>query len=45
MAQNNFLLDLIASLKKSASKKQIKADIKSLGDIKFDFPVASEGRM
>lgn len=35
MAQNNLLLDLIASLKKSASKKQIKADIKSLGDIKI----------
>ena len=33
MAQNNFILDLIAGLKKSQSKKQIKADIKSLGDI------------
>lgn len=30
--QNNFILELLASLKKHASKQQIKADIKSLGD-------------
>ena len=33
MAQNNFWVDLIATLKKSQSKKQIKSDIKQLGDI------------
>lgn len=31
--QDNFFLDLIASLQKSKSKQQIKADIKSLGDM------------
>ena len=33
--EENFLLDLIASLKKTQSKKQIKEDIKNLGDIKI----------
>ena len=32
MAQNNFIIDLIAGLKKTKSKKQIKTDIKALGD-------------
>lgn len=32
MAQNNFILDLIAGLKKTQSKQQIKADVKTLGD-------------
>ena len=31
--QDNFILDLIASLQKSKSKQQIKADVKNLGDI------------
>lgn len=31
----NFLIDLIASLKKGDSKKQVKEDIKNLGDIKI----------
>lgn len=31
----NFLIDLIASLKKGDSKKQVKEDIKNLGDIKL----------
>ena len=35
MAQNNFILDLLASLKKNQSKQQIKTDIKNLGDIKI----------
>ncbi len=35
MAQNNFILDLIAMLKKSESKKQIKEDLKNLGDFKL----------
>ncbi|EOS26550.1 hypothetical protein C806_01286 [Lachnospiraceae bacterium 3-1] len=30
----NFIIDLIASLKKSQTKKQIKEDVKNLGDIK-----------
>ena len=34
MAQDNFILDLIASLKKKESRKQIEADVKDLGDIK-----------
>lgn len=33
MAQNNFIIDLIASLKKTQSKKQVKSDAKNLGDI------------
>ena len=33
MAQNNFILDLIAGLQKTRSKQQIKTDIKALGDI------------
>lgn len=33
MAQNNFILDLIAGLNKTRSKQQIKADVKALGDI------------
>lgn len=33
--ENNFLLDLIASLKKTQSQKQIKEDIKGLGDFKL----------
>lgn len=33
MAQNNFILDLIAGLQKARSKNQIKADIKAMGDI------------
>lgn len=33
MAQNNFILDLIAGLQKTRSKQQIKADVKALGDI------------
>ena len=32
MAQNNFIVDLIAGLKKTQSKQQIKADVKALGD-------------
>lgn len=32
--QNNFILDLIAGLKKAQSKKQVQADAKNLGDIK-----------
>jgi ABC-type transporter Mla subunit MlaD len=35
MEQNNFILDLIASLLQSKSKKQIQEDIKNMGDIKF----------
>ena len=35
MAQDNFIIDLLASLKKPESKKQIKSDIKDLGDIKI----------
>lgn len=31
--QDNFILDLIASLQKSKSKQQIKVDVKNLGDI------------
>ena len=34
MAQNNFWIDLVASLKKAQSKKQIQSDAKNLGDIK-----------
>lgn len=34
MAQNNFIVDLIAGLKKAASKKQVQSDAKNLGDIK-----------
>lgn len=33
MAQNNFILNLIASLNKTRSKQQIKADTKTLGDL------------
>lgn len=33
MGQNNFILDLIAGLKKTASRSNIKADVKALGDI------------
>lgn len=33
--EENFLLDLIASLKKTQSQKQIKEDIKNLGDFKL----------
>lgn len=33
--ENSFLLDLIASLKKTDSRKQIKEDIKGLGDLKL----------
>ncbi len=35
MEQDNFFLDLIASLKKNESKKQIKSDINELNDIKI----------
>ena len=35
MDQNNFFLDLIASLSKGQSKKQIRTDIKNLGEIKI----------
>ena len=35
MAQDNFIIELLAMLKKSESKKQIKSDIKDLGDIKI----------
>lgn len=35
MAQDNFIIKLLASLKKPESKKQIKSDIKDLGDIKI----------
>lgn len=35
MAQNNFWVDLVASLKKTQSKKQIQSDAKNLGDIKI----------
>ena len=35
MGEDNFILGLIASLLQSKSKKQIKEDIKSMGDIKF----------
>ena len=35
MEGNNFFLDLIASLKKNESKKQIQSDIKEIGDIKI----------
>ena len=31
--QNNFWIDLVASLKKAQSKKQIQSDAKNLGDI------------
>ena len=34
MAENNFIIELIARLNKSASKKQVQADAKNLGDIK-----------
>lgn len=34
MAENNFLLRIIASLKKEESKKQIQSDAKNLGEIK-----------
>lgn len=34
MAENNFIIDLIAHLKKSQSKKQVQTDAKNLGDIK-----------
>jgi len=34
LAENNFWIDLIASLNKKQSKKQIQADAKNLGDIK-----------
>lgn len=34
MEENNFIIDLIASLKKSQSKKQIQTDAKKLGNIK-----------
>ena len=33
MAENNFWIDLVAALKKTQSKKQIKSDAKNLGDI------------
>lgn len=33
MAQNNFLINLIAGLSKTKSKQQIKSDTKSLGDM------------
>lgn len=33
MAQNNFILNLIAGLQKAQSKQQIKKDVKSLGDL------------
>ncbi|MSS63709.1 phage tail tape measure protein [Velocimicrobium porci] len=33
MAENNFWIDLVATLKKAQSKKQIKSDAKNLGDI------------
>ena len=33
MGQNNFIIDLIAGLKKTASKQQIKSDVRALGDI------------
>ena len=33
MEQNNFWIDLVASLKKAQSKKQIQSDAKNLGDI------------
>ena len=35
MDQNNFFLNLIASLSKGQSKKQIRTDIKNLGEIKI----------
>lgn len=35
MEGNNFIFDFIGSLLQSKSKKQIKEDIKSMGDIKF----------
>ncbi len=35
MAENNFIIDLIASLKKSQSKEQVREDAKNLGDIKI----------
>lgn len=35
MAQNNFWVDLVATLKKAQSKKQITSDAKNLGDIKI----------
>lgn len=34
MAQNNFWVDLVATLKKAQSKKQVQSDAKNLGDIK-----------
>ena len=37
MEKNNFIVDLIASLKKGQSKKQINSDIKNLGEIKIPF--------
>lgn len=33
MAQNNFILNLVAGLQKTRSKQQIKTDVKALGDI------------
>ena len=33
MAQNNFILNMIAGLQKTKSKQQIKADAKSLDDL------------
>lgn len=33
--ENNFLLDLIASLKKTQSKKQVREDVKALGEFKL----------
>lgn len=35
MAENNFIIELIARLNKSASKKQIQTDAKNLGEIKI----------
>ena len=34
MSQNNFIINLLASLKKRQSKKQLETDAKNLGDIK-----------
>lgn len=34
MAENNFWIDLVATLQKARSKKQVKSDAKDLGDIK-----------
>lgn len=35
MAQSNFWIDLVATLKKGQSKKQVQSDAKNLGDIKI----------